>query len=87
VDDDDDDDDDDEVVSWDVDEVLVAVDAATVPDGEGPRAIYPYKLAGAFPHRSGGKPGHGLLQFETLAVSPGATFEHQQDLPWRIANA
>jgi hypothetical protein len=52
---DDDGDDDDDVVSWD--EALVGTDcveAATVPDGEGPMAIYPYKFADAFPHRSDG---------------------------------
>ena len=67
--------------------VAVLLETPCVPDGGLLRARYPKRPEEVEPQFSEGKPGQVWLQSEVEVVSPGAESEHQQLLPWTMANA
>jgi hypothetical protein len=63
------------------------VEPPAVAEGFWSSCIYPKSPPRAFPHLSGGYPGHSSLHDSIEVVWPGATLEHQHDLPCTIAKA
>jgi hypothetical protein len=63
------------------------VESPAVAEGLLSSCIYPKSPLPTLPHLSAGYPGHLSSHDLVSVVTPGATLEHQQYFPCRIANA
>lgn len=74
---------------------LLEVDVGALDELEEPPTValgspswaYPKRPSSVLPHLSLGYPGQLWEQDPTLVVDPGASFEHQQFSPCKIAKA